>query len=247
MVNLPVRCVWGVTANNPEVSTDIARRSIPINLDPQCSRPWERTDFKHPNLLEFMDKHRGSLVRAALILVRAWISSAQPLWQARTLGSYEQWSAVMGGILEVNGVKGFLENLDAFYEASDTEGYSWEILVSKWWERFHQKGVGARELFPLALECDIEITGNTDRALRTSFGVQLRNHRDQVIGKFKIIRVGQANRAIQWSLKPTHLKKVEVGHGSGRGGGSGSGDGHGHGRGRGVSINPDDFEKASAQ
>lgn len=229
MVNLPVRCAWIVTGNNIELSREFARRSIPISLDPQCSRPWERQGFKHPNLLEFVDKHRGALVWSALVLVQNWIVLGKPLWKEKTLGSFERWAAVMGGILEVNGVEGFLGNLDSFYQAADTESERWELFVLKWWEKFHQKSVGAGELFQLALESDIELSGNNHQGLLTSFGVQLRDHRDQVIGQFKIIRAGQSNRAIQWSLKPAHIKTVKnVGSG---------------GDGQYASINPDDFEK----
>ncbi|MCZ6623585.1 MAG: hypothetical protein O7B35_05055 [Deltaproteobacteria bacterium] len=241
MVTLPVRCIWVTTATNPVFSPEISRRSIRCRIDPDCQRPWERpaADFKHPDLKKWADEHRAALVRAALTLIQSWIVAGQPLWKERTLGSYEEWAMTMGGILRTAGIKGFLENLDDFYAASDTEGEIWELLVGKWWSRFHQKSVGAGELFPLALESGIEITGNTDQARRVSFGVQLRRHRDQVIGQFKILRSGQVNHAIQWKLEPTHLKEVDVGHGS---------DGeHDHDRVRGVSINPDNFEKASGQ
>ncbi len=38
-VRRPARCAWVVTANNPAVSTEIARRSIRIRLDPRRDRP----------------------------------------------------------------------------------------------------------------------------------------------------------------------------------------------------------------
>lgn len=202
------------------------RRAIPINLDAQCSKPWERTDFKHPNLREWADQHRAALVRAGLILIRAWVAAGQPLWKEKTLGSYEQWAMTMGGILEVGGIEGFLDNLDEFYGATDAEGYSWEILVSKWWRKFRQKSVGARELFPLALESGIELSGDTEHAQRGSFGKALTKRRNQVIDRFKIIRTGQMQRAALWTLEPTHLKKViQVDTTSERG----------------ASLNPDDF------
>ena len=89
MVNLPVRCIWVATGNNPSVSTEIARRSIRIRIDPKCERPWERKDFKHPNLTVWANKHRADLVWAALTLIQAWVVAGQPLWHSKTLGSYE--------------------------------------------------------------------------------------------------------------------------------------------------------------
>jgi len=226
IVTLPVRCVWVTSGNNPAMSTEIARRTIRIRLDAQCSRPWERVNFKHPNLREFADEHRAALVRAGLILIQAWVAAGQLLWQSKTLGSYEQWAMTMGGVLEVAGIEGFLENLDDFYGATDVEGSHWEQLVSAWWRKFRQKSVGARELFPLALESGIELSGDTEHAQRGSFGKALTKRRDQVIDRFKIIRTGQMQRAMLWTLEPTHLKKViQVDTTSERG----------------ASLNPDNF------
>ncbi len=224
MVNLPVRCVWVTTGNNPMVSTEIARRSIRIRLDAGVERPWERTDFKHPSLREWADEHRPDLVWAALTLVQAWVAAGQPLWQKKTLGSYERWAEVMGSILEVNGVEGFLENLDDLYEASDAEGSSWASFVEKWWEKFDQKAVGVGELILLAEEAGIQLAGDSDHAKRISLGTQLRQHRDQVIGEYCITSPRKVQGASRWQLVPRmslvslsessdpKLKKVEKNH-----------------------------------
>ena len=50
MITLPIRCAWVCTANNPVLSTEIARRSIRIRIDPVEERPWQRDQFKHPDL-----------------------------------------------------------------------------------------------------------------------------------------------------------------------------------------------------
>ena len=126
----------------------MARRSIRIRLDAGVEHPWERKDFKYPNLKGWADEHRSQLVRAALILIRAWVVAGMPRWCAKSLGSYEQWSAVMGGILENAGIEGFLGNLAEFYEVADVEGACWALFVEKWWEKFDQKAVGVGELVP---------------------------------------------------------------------------------------------------
>jgi len=203
MVNLPVRCVWVTTGNNPMVSTEIARRSIRIRLDAGVERPWELTNFKHPSLREWADEHRPDLVWAALTLVQAWIVAGKPLWQARTLGSYENWSAVMGGILGVNGIKGFLENLDDFYATADAEASEWELFLEKWWKEFDQKAVGVGELILLAEEAGLQFGGDTEHSKRVSLGTQLRQHRDQIIGEYRITSAGKAQGALQWQLVPT--------------------------------------------
>ena len=205
MVNLPVRCVWAASGNNPMVSTEIARRSIRIRLDAGVERPWQRTDFRHPGLREWSDEHRPDLVWAALTLIQAWVAAGRPLWREGTLGSYERWAAVMGGILEVNGIEGFLGNLDTFYEASDAERSSWGLFVDTWWERFAEETVRVGQLLLLALEAGIELNSDNERGQRVSLGMQLNQHRDQVIGQHRITLAGRVRRAAVWRLLEVNL------------------------------------------
>ena len=50
----------------------------------------------------------------------------------KTIGSFEGWAEVMGGILQVAGVPGFLGNLQEMYEQADAEGsaggVSWPVV-----------------------------------------------------------------------------------------------------------------------
>jgi hypothetical protein len=200
MVNLPVRCIWVATGNNPSVSTEILRRSIRIRIDPSCERPWERKDFKHSNLRVWADENRADLVWAALTLIKAWVVAGQPLWDSKTLGSYEHWAAVMGGILETNEIEGFLGNLDEFYETSDAEGTSWGSFVEKWRERYGEKVMGVGDLFDLAVKAGLELKGWDDHAQRVSLGMQLRQHRDQIIGGYRIVSAGKIQGAARWKL-----------------------------------------------
>jgi putative DNA primase/helicase len=121
MVHVPVRCVWVATGNNPQLSNEIARRSIRIRLDAKVDRPWERETFRHPQLREWAAIHRAELVSAALTLARAWIAAGRPS-PSVSLGGFQHWARVVGGILEVATVPGFLTNLDELYEQADAEG-----------------------------------------------------------------------------------------------------------------------------
>lgn len=101
-LTVPVRCVWVTTANNPTMTTEIARRTIRIRLDPKQDRPWQRTGFRHTNLIAWTDENRARLIHAALVLIRAWAANGQPR-STTTLGSFERWATVMGGILGTAG------------------------------------------------------------------------------------------------------------------------------------------------
>ena len=106
----------------------------------------------------------------------------------------------MGGILEVNGVKGFLGNLDTFYEVADTQGSCWGLFIEKWWEDFGESTVGAGALLRLAVESGLELKGYGDHAQRVSLGMQLTQHRDQIIGKYQIVSAGKSQGAALWKL-----------------------------------------------
>ena len=205
MVNVPVRCVWVATANNPTMSTEIARRTVRIRLDPQTDRPWQRTGFRHEDLRTWADDHRAELVWAALVLGRAWIAAGAPLSSAR-LGSFERWAPVMGGVLETAGVPGFLGNAEEFYEVADVEGAVWRQFVEIWTEKHGEAEVGASDLFDIALTVEgFDFGKGSERAQRTAFGMALSKQRDRVIGDHRIVQAGygqktKSNKAKRWRL-----------------------------------------------
>jgi putative DNA primase/helicase len=88
MVTLPIRCAWVCTANNPVLSTEIARRSIRIRIDPVDERPWQRDQFKHPDLAAWATDHRAELIWAVLIMVNEWLALGKPLSKCKRLGSF---------------------------------------------------------------------------------------------------------------------------------------------------------------
>lgn len=121
-VVLPVRCSRILSGNNVELSSELARRSVLIRLDANVERPTDRKDFRHPNLLGYVRTNRGQLVWAGLTLIQAWIAAGKPAG-IEILASYEPWSQVMGGILSVAGIEGFLENRGELKEvAADEDG-----------------------------------------------------------------------------------------------------------------------------
>ena len=142
MVRLPIRCLWVATGNNPEFSNEMARRLVRIRLDARHDQPWRRSGFRHPNLMAWVRANRGRLVAACLTLCRAWVAAGMPRGTT-IVGSFECWSSVMGGVLAVAEVPGFLGNVDEMLEAADAEGAIWRAFVARWWEGL-QSGRGRR-------------------------------------------------------------------------------------------------------
>ncbi|MFZ5768636.1 MAG: hypothetical protein ACOY3F_08070 [Bacillota bacterium] len=200
-VRLPVRCAWAATSNNAVLSTDVARRSVRIRLDPKCDRPWLRTGFRHPNLRAWAARERGTLIWSAAVLVRNWVNTRRPGPSCKPLGSFEFWTEAIGGVLEAAGIAGFLANADEFYEAADPEGAIWRDFVALWWQRFGDKPTAVADLFPLAVELDFDLgKASSERAARIAFGRRLARQRDRVIGDYAIRAAGRHQGAALWRL-----------------------------------------------
>jgi len=205
ITRLPIRCLWVATGNNPTFSNEIARRLVRIRLDAGVASPGLRTGFRHPDLMVWVRANRARLVAACLTLCRAWIAAGRPSGQ-RSIGSYETWAQIMGGVLEVAGIEGFLSNLDEMMEASDSEGGAWRGFVSAWWDRFGTAEVGTGDLFDLAANCEppLPLGSGNDRAQRTRLGKALGRMRDRIfeVGTMmvRIETCGTYQGAQRWRL-----------------------------------------------
>lgn len=203
LLEAPVNNVWVTTGNNPTLSREIARRTIRIRLDAGVEQPWKREGFKHPALDAWADEQRGQLLHAALTLIQAWVACGKPIGTA-TLGSFEKWACVMGGILDTAGVTGFLANRDDLSEYADTEITHWREFVVLWWKEFGDSPVGVKDLYPLTYRVvGFDFGTGTERAQLTSFGTQLAHNHDRVIAGYRITAAGTDHNAKRWRLRPT--------------------------------------------
>ncbi len=123
MIKVPIRCTWIMTGNNVEMSGDFTRRICQIRLDANVESPIDRGGFLHPDLHGWIKKERGNLVWAMLTAARAWIVAGKPEPE-RSLASYNSWATIIGGILQMIEMPGFLETpeerkrvIDPFVEA----------------------------------------------------------------------------------------------------------------------------------
>ena len=205
MTRLPIRCIWIATGNNPEFSNEMARRLVRIRLDARVDQPWRRDGFRHPDLMIWVRANRARLVAACLTLCRAWIAAGR-VRGARIIGSYESWAQTMGGVLEVAGIEGFLENLDEMMQASDGEGAVWRSFVSAWWDRFGTVEVGTGDLFDLATGCEppLSLGSGNEKSQRIRLGKALGKMRDRMFDidgtKVRIQLLGVAHQAKRWQL-----------------------------------------------
>lgn len=188
MLEVENRSVWIIVANNPELSMDLARRSVRIRIDAAVARPWDRQEFKHPVIREWARRHRGDVLHAILTLCRHWVSEGMPAG-SRVLGSFDHWSKVMGGLLESIGVPGFLANSADLYQQSDETTAEWAEFARVWWDRHGRAEVKAALLVELARDHELLVTVRGDRgesSQRVRFGRALGKMRGRVVGDWKI-------------------------------------------------------------
>ena len=182
MVTVPNNALWLMTGNNPKFSDDMPRRCVRVRIDPRVDRPWLRATFKHTAIAEWAKQNRSALVHAVLTLVQAWIAAGRPQHDVR-LGTFESWSATLGGVLGVAGIAGFLGNLDELYESADTEGQTWREFTAVWWEVFRGDPQKVAALNRLCEERELMFGARGDgspRSQQTRLGIALGNKRDRI-------------------------------------------------------------------
>jgi primase-polymerase (primpol)-like protein/DNA-directed RNA polymerase subunit RPC12/RpoP len=146
-VEIPNRICFGVTGNNVKLGGDIARRSYWVRLDPKTSDPEHRTGFRHENLPDYVRRHRGKLLSAVLTLGRSWYVAGCPAAQnIPLLGSFEEWSRIVGGILAYIGIDHFLGNAEERKKASDEEGEKWELFLQALLDHYNNAPFSVNEL-----------------------------------------------------------------------------------------------------
>jgi len=134
---LPNRATYIVTGNNVRLAGDLPRRCYLSRMDALEARPWMRApkSFKYEHLTQWVKENRGGLLAAILTMARAWIAAGKPIpADLPSLGSFEDWTSTVGGVLAYAGFRGFLGNLDFMYSQSDVETTQWENFLAAWEE-----------------------------------------------------------------------------------------------------------------
>ncbi|MFI5640312.1 bifunctional DNA primase/polymerase [Streptomyces goshikiensis] len=138
--------LWMATGNNVRLGGDNASRTLMVNVDAGIERPELRGGFRIPNLDTWIKSsaNQAKIVRAMLVLGRAWVMGGAPTIDTRMRG-YSTWASAMAGFLDFHEIPGFLGNADKVAEA-DTERQSWGAFLATWHEKFGEKPMGVKDL-----------------------------------------------------------------------------------------------------
>jgi hypothetical protein len=200
MMTVPARTPIIITANNPDMSRELARRCVTIELSCDLENPAQRTGFKYSDIEGYVLQNRARILRAAFTLVRAWYGAGKPMGK-RSLGSFELWSQIIGGILHNAGFTGFLENAEEFFQLADSDNEDFSGFLGAWFQNHGEYPVPASELLPLARSAGLVDERNSEGSQKKSLGRLLGQRENMVIDGLKIIRGHRYMNSRYWNLK----------------------------------------------
>jgi len=116
---LPIRneLVIGISTNFGAVSEDILNRSLSIHLSPAGRVADLESPIGNPRL-HYLPTNREGIAAELRGMIVKWANAEMPQ-DSSVKHSFSEWAAVVGGILKVNGIDGFLGNALARRGADD--------------------------------------------------------------------------------------------------------------------------------
>lgn len=131
VLSIPNRATTLVTGNNVRVGGDIARRCYWSTINPNTSTPELRKGFRYANLCKHVLDNRGEILAALFTFARSWFAAGQPdPTQSPIVGSFDEWSRVIGGIIEHVEYPDFLANAEEIRAASDVSSSENEVFLN---------------------------------------------------------------------------------------------------------------------
>jgi len=139
--------VWTATGNNLRLGGDMRTRSVLIGLNPDMPRPEERTDFKIPNLDQWIlaPANQRRVLWHLLVLVADWTARGATRRDGLTMRQFTPWAEAVGGFLEHHGLDDFLANVETVRDIDDEEA-SWSAFFAQWRKVHGDKWLTSHEL-----------------------------------------------------------------------------------------------------
>jgi hypothetical protein len=194
---------WILTGVNPRFEREFHRRYVRVRIDPGVPEPWNRKDFRHPELRGWVKENREELVGAILTVIDSWISHGSKPFEGANGGSFVDWSKKVGGALEHCGFENIFVSTEETYtpDESDTEFSKMGEFVEAW-KKEGGKWSKAGELASFANRNQLFYAGQGDLMTASRMSGLLRQYSGRFFGGVKLL-----------SRKDPHTKNSEYGLG----------------------------------
>lgn len=178
------------SGNNVDVTGELAKRTIPIVLQPDDPHPEDRTKFHHAHLRAYVAENRRYILGCLIGMIENWKRSGQAE-DVRPLGGFEGWSRAIGGILKCNGFDKWRANEKTWRATSDYDGDEAGIFAAAWWAAHGTDRVKVSTLVTVAEEADAfdYITSRKSaRGRSTAMGAKMRRMVNLPVGEWIVRR-----------------------------------------------------------
>ncbi len=212
---VPTHATFLVTGNNLAFVGDTSTRTLLCKLDPQVERPEERT-FEIDDLRAFIIKHRGSLVRAGITILRAYHIAEKTNVNIRQFGRFEEWSGRVRSALIWLGFEDPCESRKDIEDADPVRILLGSLFYC-WHALFENRAVKVKEIIAIIKseeredgtaiveqmrETIIELAGNNkgDIDARKLSG-RLRAYKNRIEKGYRLESMGTSQGTTLWSVK----------------------------------------------
>ena len=181
----------------------MARRVLPIQLDPKMEIPTTRT-FKRPNIEAEARRDRGVYVSAALTIIRAFIVAGQPKANVKTIASYGQWSDWCRQPLLWLGLPDPATRLFAQLE-HDPERELLGRVLEVWRNRYGNMAKLLRDAIADAnkelYDVLIDIAPERGEVNMRLLGWWFKKNEGRIVDGFKIAKVDSSRGSVKWRVE----------------------------------------------
>ena len=141
-----VNTVAGMTSNKATLSPEMIRRAVRIRLDRPVPDPSEWTPDGNGGGWRYSLPNDAGRFRGVFEeMVRRWLAADAPLGRYHH-SSASCWAQVVGGILDVNGVEGFLGNVADLQKSTGTRDTLLPAFIGHWWRSRRSRWVYAPDV-----------------------------------------------------------------------------------------------------
>ena len=218
----PMNVVFFASGNNMVFRGDMARRVVPIDLDPKMEKPEERDGFQHSPLLPWILQERPKLVIEALTILKAYFVAGCPSQPIKPLGSFEEWSTLIRQALIWAGEPDPCEGRKNLEAESDPHYEALAVLLEAWQKCYKTKAMTLKQAMQDIGLCAVAtpdaINPPNDwnelqdalstydsrydgkRLNTTRIGNAIRPFEGRVLGDKRLVRDGTYQRAAKWRI-----------------------------------------------